>query len=250
MILVALLAALVAVSAACTGATDPCGGDPTGCTRVLFLGNSYTYVNDLPGTFARLAASGGHTVATDSVAFGGATLADVLASGDRRQRMASTHWSFIVLQEQSQIPSSPQLRDQDMYPAARSLVGQAQAAGALPVLFETWAHRDGWPEAGIATYTQMQTQIDAAYEGLARELRVADAPVGRAWAVVHSADPGLTLWVDDGSHPTPAGTYLAACVFYATIFHADPTGLSFTDGLSDGDARYLQTIAEQAVSLE
>ena len=59
----------------------------------------------------------------------------------------------------------------------------------------------------------------------------------------------MALWVDDGVHPTPAGTYLAACVFYATIFHADPRGLAFTDGLATEDAHLLQEMAARAVGL-
>ncbi|MFI5225123.1 MAG: hypothetical protein ACHQ3P_00445 [Candidatus Limnocylindrales bacterium] len=242
-----LLGLVVAASAAtCAGSQDGCGGDPNGCIRVLFIGNSYTYVNDLPGTFSHLAASGGRRVATDSVAVGGATLADALDSADRRQRMASARWGFVVLQEQSQIPASPQLRQQDMFPAARTLAGLVEAAGAEPVLFETWAHRDGWPEAGISSYGLMQAQVDDAYDTLSRELGVPEAPVGSAWSIVRGQDPGLALWVDDGVHPTPAGTYLAACVFYATIFHADPRGLSFTDGLAAEDAHLLQETAARA----
>jgi hypothetical protein len=246
-----VLGAVLAASAAtCTGSGDPCGPDPSGCVRILFIGNSYTYVNDLPATVAKLAASSGHRVAADSVAVGGATLADALGSADRRQRMAAVHWSFIVLQEQSQIPASPELRQQDMFPAARTLAGLVEAAGAEPVLFETWAHRDGWPEAGLASYDLMQAQVDDAYDILSHELQVPEAPVGSAWSIVRATDPGLGLWVDDGVHPTPAGTYLAACVLYATIFQADPRGLGFTDGLAIADAQRLQAIAAQATAAQ
>lgn len=242
-----LLAAVVIVAGGCAASHDACGGSGT-CMRVLFIGNSYTYVNDLPATFVQLAGAGGHPVATDSVAEGGATLADALASGATADKLAASKWSFVVLQEQSEIPSVAQYRDQQMYPAASSLVARSKAAGATPVFFMTWAHRDGWPENGLPDYLAMQRQIDVAYVTIAEQLGVPAAPVGYAWSAVHRADPALALWQDDGSHPTTAGTYLAACVFYATIFHQSPSGLRWTDGLSAQDAQLLQTAATTSVS--
>ena len=73
------------------------------------------------------------------------------------------------------------------------------------------------------------------------------APVGFAWSRVHRADPALPLWVDDGSHPTTAGTYLAACVFFAAIFHQSPNGIAWTDGLATRDAQILQAAATTSV---
>lgn len=76
---------------------------------------------------------------------------------------------------------------------------------------------------------------------------MAVAPVGAAWqtAVAQKAFPAL--WQDDGSHPTVQGTYLAACVFYATIFRQSPMGLSYHDGLSDAEAIKLQEVAATTV---
>lgn len=53
----------------------------------------------------------------------------------------------------------------------------------------------------------------------------------------------IDLWQDDGSHPTVAGTYLAACVFYGVIFGESPRGLSYHDGLTSNEAAYLQSVA-------
>jgi hypothetical protein len=71
--------------------------------------------------------------------------------------------------------------------------------------------------------------------------------VGYAWFVVRQQDPGIELWQSDQSHPSQAGTYLAACVFYATLFDQSPVGLSYHGGLSDGDAHALQSAAGSSV---
>ena len=174
----ALVIAASVVAAGCSAGHDACGGG-SACTRVLFIGNSYTYTNDLPGTFVQLAQAGGHPVSTDSVAEGGATLADANTSDATASKLAATTWGFVVLQEQSEIPSMAGSRDQVMYPAARSLVARIKAVGATPVFFMTWAHEAGWPENGLPDYLSMQRQIDAAYVTIAQQLGVPPEAPGR-----------------------------------------------------------------------
>jgi hypothetical protein len=67
--------------------------------------------------------------------------------------------------------------------------------------------------------------------------------VGYLWSIVRQERPTLELWQADGSHPSVAGTYLAACVFYALIFRQSPEGLPGADGLSGADVRVLQQVA-------
>ncbi len=228
--------------------TSNCGtAQDRSCTRVLFIGNSYTYVNDLPATFADLAKSGGHKVEVQTAAEGGWTLADHIQSQGTLKKLNSAKWDIVVLQEQSQIPSVAQSRVQAMYPAARELVREIRALGSTPIFFDTWAHREGWPENGMKTYQSMQAQIDTGYAGIALELNVPVAPVGSAWFYAVTEHPELSVWQDDGSHPSEQGTYLAACVFYAFIFHEDPSGLTYQAGLSKEIASTLQAIASRTV---
>ena len=76
----------------------------------------------------------------------------------------------------------------------------------------------------------MQSAIDATYLGLSHQLGVGVVPVGEAWTTVLTIDPSIVLWQDDGSHPTAAGTFLAAAVFYAALFDADPVTASHGSG--------------------
>jgi hypothetical protein len=197
--------------------------------------------------FLKLARAGGHRVETGRVTVDGATLADHARSSATATALAATHWSVVVLQEQSQIPAVDQLRQTEMYPAARTLVAMVRQAGAQPIFFITWARRDGWPENGLVDYRNMQAAIDDGYQTIASEQRAASAPVGYAWQAVLGQEASPGLWQDDGSHPTPKGTYLAACVFYATIFHQSPHGLTYHDGLSDADVSKLQEVAAATV---
>ena len=237
------------IAAGCgTGPAPTCvgGSGAGGCTRVLFLGNSYTYVNDLPSTFAQLAQSGGRSVEVGMVANGGETLAQHAASSDDSGKISSKGWSYVVLQEQSDTPAYSSAGSA-MYPPAKSLAEQAERVGAVPLLFMTWAHKDGEPDAGMATYESAQEQVDGTYLSLSAELGVPVAPVGYTWLHVHQDHSDIDLWQSDGSHPATAGTYLAACVFYASIFRQSPDGLSFHGGVSDSQARILQDEAAHYV---
>jgi hypothetical protein len=230
------------------GPDAPCSSRaPGSCTRVLFIGNSYTSVNDLPTVFTALAKAGGHDVETGMAAPGGFTLAQHANSADTLGILASSKWDVVVLQEQSQLPAVEQVRRQQMYPAARSLVGAIRAAGARPMFFLTWAHRAGMPENGMPDYQGMQAQIGAGYLAIARELGAPVAPVGYAWSAAYAQDPNLALWQADGSHPTELGTYLAASVFYAAIFGQSPEGSSYVDGVPADTALILQATAAHLV---
>lgn len=217
------------------------------CRHILFIGNSYTFVNDLPHVFADLSRSGGHRVKTGMAAQGGWTLEDHLASSATLDQLKSIKWDYVILQEQSEIPAIDQFRRASMYPAARRLVSQIKGLGAIPMFFMTWAYRDGLPANGLLDYQSRQFEIDRGYLGIAQELNVPVAPVGYAWLIAHGQDSQLDLWQADGSHPTDEGTYLAACVFYAAIFQQSPLGLKYLDRLPPNLAVELQTVAANIV---
>jgi hypothetical protein len=233
--------------ASCAPTANCAGAQNTGTTvTVLFIGNSYTYVNDLPAAFSKLSCSGGHKVESAVAAEGGWTLVDHLASTKTLEKLKQQKWDYVVLQEQSEIPAVASSRRQSMYPAVRKLVAQIRALGAQPVLFITWGHRDGLPQASEKSYQEMQDQVEIGYTGIAQELGVLAAPVGSAWQKARAQAAPIDLWQADGSHPNEQGTYLAACVFYATIFHESPEGLSDRGGFSQETAQTLQSVAAEA----
>ena len=227
------------------GCSNGQGEEP--CTHILFIGNSYTFVNDLPSMFAELAGAGGHRVETGIEAPGGWTLSNHASSVETLDKLKSSKWNYVVLQEQSQIPFVEQSRIGQMYPAARVLVHKIRDNSATPILFETWAHRDGWLENGMQNFESVQFQIDNGYLRIAQELNVTVAPVGFAWLEVKRQDPQLDLWQGDGSHPNNQGTYLTACVFYSVIFRESPEGLMFMANLPKETGRFLQKIAATTV---
>jgi len=217
--------------------------------RVLFVGNSFTYVNDMPGMVERLAAArpGATPVFVVSYTKGATQLAYWADDGGLQSLLREVHWNRVVLQEQSQIPSFPeQIRDSQMLPAASSLTARAGTAGARAVLFMTWGYRDG--NGAGDSFDAMQARLVDGYDQVARATGAQVAPVGLAWQQAHRLAPSLALWQDDGMHPSRAGSYLAACVFFEVLTGRSPVGDAYTAGLAGAEARFLQGVAHRTVT--
>ncbi|HTA77705.1 MAG TPA: DUF4886 domain-containing protein [bacterium] len=214
---------------------------------IFFIGNSYTYANELPNLFVSLAKSGRREVEVTSFTPGGATLFPASNSEKVLSEIAELKSTFVVLQEQSVVPALEQFRQSEMYPAVRVLVEKIREAKSTPLLYMTWGRENGLPEYSFKDYSSMQDQITTGYLNIAKETGTGVAPVGEAWRLALKLDPGLKLWQADGSHPTLEGSYLAACVFYAVIYRVSPEGLDYRAGLSRGSAAALQTVAAQTV---
>jgi len=209
--------------------------------RVLFIGNSYTYCHDMPDVVSRLAAASDPpmTVETDRYTKGGYSFARHWTDGGAVKKIREGGWDVVVLQDKSTGPVN-QPGPASMKTHARLLHEEIEKVGARTVFYMTWA-RQHIPE--------MIEPLAKHYNEIAEELGAGVAPVGRAWQAAFAAKPGLILHVKDRSHPNQHGSYLAACVFHATLTGRDPRGLpnAGLDEVSDADAAFLQKIAWQAV---
>jgi hypothetical protein len=193
-------------------------------TRVLFIGNSYTYFNNLPAIFARLAeAAGAGPVEVGMVAPGGMRLSDHWTRGDALPTLRGSRWDVVVLQDQSTLGVGYYLNgqarvatDELFAPFADRWVAEVKHRGARPILYLTWA-RKATPED--------QAALNRAYGRAARRTRAEVAPVGIAWASARELTANDELYVADGSHPAPAGSYLAACTLVAAVFGRKTEGL-------------------------
>ncbi len=208
----------------------------SGPDRVLFIGNSYTYYNNSLHNHYRemveeVFPDKQHHVRINTISGGrlmehGKGLGYMLASDD---------WDVVVLQGHSLGP----IQDFDNFRnAAIRHATSIRDDGARPVLFMTWA-RTGKPE--------MTAKLQAGYESVAREIDAEVSPVGLAFEAVTRLRPDIELRISDRSHPTLAGTYLAASVFFVRLHGVSIADVAYTAGLPDDTAAYLRRIAEQTV---
>lgn len=216
--------------------------------RILFIGNSYTFLNDMPEMFTDLAESGGHEVNVTTLAKGGYSLADHNQEVATRSILENQSWDYVVLQEKSGIPALVAEREAMMSPYIRQINELIKAKGGETILFMTWAYRDGFLEAGLPDFDTMQDEVAAWYFAIADEHDLLVAPVGVAWQKALEREPNLELWMPDGKHPTPLGSFLAASVFYALIFNESPADLQFSyQGISEDIEIFLVEIATEIV---
>jgi hypothetical protein len=238
--LVALVSLVLSPAAPVARADAPAASQPRRAMRVLFIGNSYTFYNgSLPAIVQAMAKARGRDVECVPCVSGGKSLEWHWNQGKARQALADGPWDVVVLQDFSrQAIDKPRLLDE----YGRKFAAEIKKAGAKPVFFMTWA-RQHQPE--------MQQVIADAYEKVAAEANATVAPVGLAWQRALKQDPTLKLHQADKSHPTKAGSYLAACVFYDVLFGVDVELPSSIDlgkvkiDLPPEQARSLQRIASE-----
>ncbi|MEZ4755941.1 MAG: PKD domain-containing protein [Flavobacteriales bacterium] len=224
-------------------------------TRILFIGNSYTYSNDLPGMLRQVALSLGDTVVTQMVAPGGFTFQGHSSNTATLNAIDQGEWDHVVLQEQSQRPAfPPEQVSQEVLPYANQLVSRIRSTSpcAAPVFMMTWGRENGDQQncafyPPLCTYAGMQQRLWESYVLMAMENDAHCAPVGSVWRSYRSAHPEAALYTD-GSHPNVLGTFIAATTLYVSIFQRDCTASSFAPvGVSTAAAAEVRATASATV---
>ena len=220
--------------------------------KVLFIGNSYTYFNDMPTAyFEKLALAAGISVSVTTVTKGGWTLekhadpSDVCGA-QVEVLLRENRYDYVILQEQSY---RPVVKPELFASSVRTLVEKALKNGAKPLLYATWGRAEGClllDELSM-TNASMTESLATAYENIGRELGIPVAHVGRAFYEAKALHPNLELYNADLSHPSAAGSYLAALTLFARLF-GDPGAVPFVpEGMGDAEDSALKRAAKNAV---
>lgn len=203
--------------------------------RVLFLGNSYTAVNNLPAMVRDVALSAGDTVIFDSYAPGGYQLMDHTLDATSRGKIMSGGWHYVVIQGQSQEPITLSSQFANGVLTLYNLIKQYNPC-AVPVSYMTWGRKNGDAANCAAfpvmcTYQGMDTTLRDRYLNLTTSINGETAPVSVVWNYLRQNHPGIELYQPDESHPSAAGSYAAACCFYTMLFKKDPARITFNPGI-------------------
>jgi len=227
--------------------------------RVLFLGNSYTYVNNLPQLLTDMAGSTGKTLIFDIHAPGGYYLGEHLTNPTSLAKIAGGDWDHVVLQDQSMALAYPSTYMNGIpYSVKLDSIIKVHNPCAQTMFYSTWGRKPGDtylctpPECPVdtwitRTYYEMDSTITSHYKVFADSVKAAMTPVGAAWRYIRQNYPTIELFQSDDSHPSLAGSYAAACCFYATLFRSDPTFITFNPGLSVTDATNIKYAVKQVV---
>jgi hypothetical protein len=225
--------------------------------RVLFLGNSYTSYNNLPQLVQSLSASAGKTLIIDSNMPGGMTVSGHVNDATSIAKIRQGNWDYVVIQEQSQIPSIDYYRYNDMYPAItdlKTLVEQFNPCTRM-ITYMTWGRRFGGQQCDptnthcspvFVDFNHMQDSLTSAYTEISDKLNIQCAPVGVAWQNVLN-DTTFILHSNDNSHPTIDGSYVAALSIYSSIWKQQSIGIAFNAGLTQSRALYYQQMSDNTM---
>jgi hypothetical protein len=251
--------------------------------NVLFVGNSYVNNNNLPEILNQVlveALPKSNEISVRSYAPNGQTFLEHVQDVDGTRgntelsqwlRTDPEPWDWVILQEQSQTPGFQGFSSEftDSTDSAIRLDNYIEATGGETVFLMTWGRREGDERlpSFYPDFTTMQNLLTAGYDTYMditstakRPTRV--APVGIAFQIVHDrilrdgGDPLASgsdfsrLYRNDGSHPSVEGSYLAACVLYATLTNRDPRQLKYApDAVSQQRRMEIQEVAFDAIRI-
>ena len=210
--------------------------------RVLFLGSSFTYNNDMPLLVQAFAHEAGQSLEVVTVAKGGFSFEDHCKRGAALSTLRKGPWSYVVLQQgASTLPASRR----NMLEWVRKLAAPIRQAGARPALYMVWPSEDR-----RAYFDDARTSYTLAAEAVDGML----IPAGEAWRAAWRRDPNVQLYRRDREHPSPTGSFLVALSIFGMLFDRSPVGLPARVRLSNGNfvqvppqlAKLLQESAEEA----
>lgn len=190
--------------------------------RVLFLGNSLTYSNDLPGIVQALAKARGQELYVDSITAGGANLEDLWDDGAALDAIAKGKWNVVVLQ---QGPSSAPESREHLREWTRRFDAKIREAGGRTALFMVW------PTPDRLNYFD---DVREAYRLAAQDVQGIFFPAGEVLREAQRRNVGVSLYTFDQFHPSPAGSYAAGLSIYGMLSKKPLVGLPAQLKLASG----------------
>lgn len=224
--------------------------------HVFFIGNSYTYVNNLPLLIQELADANGDSLYYGSNTIGGYTLFDHAGDANTISGINSFLWDNVVIQAQSQEPAfdaATVAQSTTPYVVKLDSLIHHNNACCITTFYETWGRKYGdASNCGIyppfCTYTGMQNRLKASYKLFADTTQGIMSPAGEAFRLCRQTDSTINLYQSDYSHPSMEGSYLTACVFYEVLFSKSVLNDTFRAGLPTSTSALLQQIAHTVVN--
>jgi hypothetical protein len=211
---------------------------------VAIYGNSYTHYNNNLNTRLRDLTRSLLPNNAKGYSYRGITISSGrLGWHEPNLRFQNTlkDWDVVVFQGNSMEPITKKASSRDYFEeSAKTMSKIAHDAGSKVVYFMTWAQQSR-PEQTSA--------LANAYQDIAKKTGGYVAPVGLAFEQSIKQYPAINLYHSDGKHPSLEGTYLAASVFFATLYNQSPVGgaTPVDTYMSPEIAKKLQTVAWETV---
>lgn len=233
----------------------PANNQKVGKLDILFIGNSYTFMHSMPQMIINMAASdpnNGVELNIQSVTFSGARLIDHWKNGTAVNILKQKPWDFVILQDQSNWATQ---KDGDLNNLAYTVRMKALAVDynkkVIVSVFKTWPKKENtsWyidPQLRKDTisYEIMRSYLDQKTAENAQRANVDIVPASDYWLYIKDNNIPIELYDPDGSHPSVAGSYLNALVFYRYFTASDLKTIPYIPaGITPQQAEKLKEIA-------
>lgn len=217
---------------------------------ILFVGNSYTHMNEMPFIFDKIAKSKGKSIHVEMNTRSGSSFQIHTTRTDLFETIKSRKWDFVVLQGYSrEMTYEPSHLDTASIPYIQQILDSIYTNDSCTnvLFYMTWGYKEGFPEReGLETYEKMADQIASGYQYLSDTLNIPIVPVGMVWKEVRKKYPEIELYDVDKMHPSKNGSYISACSFYTAVFKESPEG-AITSTISNENAPKIQKLAANYV---
>lgn len=220
-------------------------------TNILFIGNSFTHMNNMPKLFEQLANSKGKNVYADSIAVSGSTLKAHTERQSTYVKMKSRQWDYVLIQGFSRefAEDSSEIKINSI-PYAKQLIDSLLKFSpcAQIYFYMTWGYEKGYPQQPANdTYEKMQQRVANGYMLMSDSLNYPLIPTGMTWKSIRETHPTLDLYFTDRYHPNIFGSYVAACTAFTSIFKESPLGGIFPKKIDTTSAKIIQQTAATTV---
>jgi hypothetical protein len=221
-------------------------------TNVLFVGNSYTHMNNLCKMYERLANSKGKNVFADTLAVSGSSLQGHTLRENTYKKMKARNWDYVFIQGYSrELSRDSAIIAVQTIPYAQQLIDSIKKYNPCISIYYymTCGYADGFKDSiPDDSYTLMQERIQKGYLQLSEATgNYPVAPVGMVWKQMRETYPDLNLYAPDNAHPSPYGSYIAACTFYTAVYKESPLGGTFPKKVEQPFAEHIQKTAANYV---
>lgn len=176
-----------------------------GTIKILYVGNSLTYYNDLPAMVEEIGKRQGITIESTRLLNPDYAIEDHLKEGKVILELQASHYNFVVAQ---QGPSARPESQANLLEFSQKLSVECKKNKTRMALYMVWPSK--------ARSFDFESVIKS-YTNAARRSSSILCPAGRAWLVAWSRDPALPLYDKDEFHPSITGSFLAALVIYGTL---------------------------------
>lgn len=210
--------------------------------KLLFIGNSYTQMNEMPSLLQKMVSRSGKNSIIERSTESGASFKDHSERADMYDAIKSRKWDYIILQGYSrELSYTPGYIDTETVPYLNKIMDSIHASNACTTVlfFMTWGYENGFLDREeVNTYEKMADSIKRGYRYVGSLYNAPVVPVGMVWKSAKQKK-GVGLYASDGAHPNIKGSYLAACTFYHVLFNELPQ-YTLTTSLSSGLALTIQ----------